>query len=100
MFGAPNLPLVLALIFLTEHSLAIATGVHCAVPTAEQTGGHFTVSPRVSGVFPGSDLTYQCEDGYETSDSMTAECDTEGNYKYPMCRGMSGLEIVWEVSNV
>ena len=71
------------------------------MPTAEQADlGHFTVLPKVSGVFPGSDVTYQCEDGYQTSDAMTAECDTEGNYKYPTCTGMSVLEIVWALSTV
>ena len=74
-------------------------GVPCNVPTADQASVHFTVSPTVSGAFPGSDVTYQCEDGYQTSDPMAAQCDTDGNYKYPTCTGMPVLEVVWALSN-
>ena len=90
--AAVGVPLALRLI-CDSHLLAVATGVACKVPTAEQAGGHFRVSPKVSGVFPGSDVTYQCEDGYETSDAMTAECDTDGSYKYPTCTGMPVSEM-------
>ena len=67
------------------HPLAVATGVSCTVPTNRQSAGHFTVSPTSSGVFPGSDLTYTCNTGYETSDAKTAKCQTNGRYEYPMC---------------
>ena len=77
-------PLALRLNFVS-HPLVVATGKPCNVPTAQQANGHFTVSPKVSDVFPGSDVTYQCEDGYETSDSKTAKCQTNGRYEYPTC---------------
>ena len=85
-------PLVMCLNFVS-HPLTVATGKPCTVPTAKQASGHFTVSPTVSDVFPGSDVTYQCEDGYETSDSKTAKCQTDGNYKYPTCTGMPVSEM-------
>ena len=76
-----------------SHPLAVATGVPCNVPTNKQSAGHFTVSPTTSGVFPGSDVTYQCEDGYETSASKTARCQTDGSYTYPTCTGMPVSEM-------
>ena len=53
-------------------------GVSCGIPPA----GDNTVVPQNSVVFEGT-YTYSCLTGYETRDSLTTQCLSDGSWSSP-----------------